>query len=144
MCTAINGVCNCTHREQGAKHVRLYMRAVLHSVRQLRLSVTVACRGQFYDQINPSWCIIAVCHAEINAILNKSSTDVDGCTLYVTLFPCNECARVIIQTRIRKVVYAIDDRAHQPKYQASRRLLRTAGVELTCIVLLQVILRLTS
>ncbi|KAG7392201.1 hypothetical protein PHYBOEH_006455 [Phytophthora boehmeriae] len=38
-----------------------------------------------------------VCHAEMNAILNKNSTDVKGCTIYVALFPCNECAKLIIQ-----------------------------------------------
>ncbi|XP_060729281.1 deoxycytidylate deaminase-like [Tachysurus vachellii] len=39
-----------------------------------------------------------VCHAELNAIMNKTSVDVKGCTIYVTLFPCNECAKVIIQS----------------------------------------------
>lgn len=39
----------------------------------------------------------AVCHAELNAIMNKNSADVKGCTMYVALFPCNECAKLIIQ-----------------------------------------------
>uniref|UniRef100_A0A3Q2GVT5 Deoxycytidylate deaminase n=1 Tax=Equus caballus TaxID=9796 RepID=A0A3Q2GVT5_HORSE len=39
-----------------------------------------------------------VCHAELNAIMNKNSADVKGCTMYVALFPCNECAKLIIQT----------------------------------------------
>ncbi|CAL8238491.1 unnamed protein product, partial [Lota lota] len=38
-----------------------------------------------------------VCHAELNAIMNKNSADVKNCTMYVTLFPCNECAKLIIQ-----------------------------------------------
>lgn len=38
-----------------------------------------------------------VCHAELNAIMNKNSADVKGCTIYVALFPCNECAKLIIQ-----------------------------------------------
>uniref|UniRef100_A0A8C9RSN5 Deoxycytidylate deaminase n=1 Tax=Scleropages formosus TaxID=113540 RepID=A0A8C9RSN5_SCLFO len=38
-----------------------------------------------------------VCHAELNAIMNKNSADVKGCTMYVALFPCNECAKLIIQ-----------------------------------------------
>ncbi|KAJ8369803.1 hypothetical protein SKAU_G00098310 [Synaphobranchus kaupii] len=38
-----------------------------------------------------------VCHAELNAIMNKTSADVKGCAIYVTLFPCNECAKLIIQ-----------------------------------------------
>lgn len=38
-----------------------------------------------------------VCHAELNAIMNKNSADVKSCTMYVALFPCNECAKLIIQ-----------------------------------------------
>jgi dCMP deaminase len=38
-----------------------------------------------------------VCHAEMNAIMNKNTADLRGCTLYVALFPCNECAKLIIQ-----------------------------------------------
>ena len=38
-----------------------------------------------------------VCHAEMNAIMNKNSASVEGCTMYVALFPCNECAKMIIQ-----------------------------------------------
>lgn len=38
-----------------------------------------------------------VCHAELNAIMNKNSADVKGCSMYVALFPCNECAKLIIQ-----------------------------------------------
>lgn len=41
--------------------------------------------------------VFAVCHAELNAIMNKNSADVKGCTMYVALFPCNECAKLIIQ-----------------------------------------------
>lgn len=41
--------------------------------------------------------VITVCHAELNAIMNKNSADVKGCTMYVALFPCNECAKLIIQ-----------------------------------------------
>ena len=43
-------------------------------------------------------CTISVCHAEMNAIMNKNSADVKGCTIYVALFPCNECAKLIIQS----------------------------------------------
>lgn len=39
----------------------------------------------------------SVCHAELNAIMNKNSADVKGCSMYVALFPCNECAKLIIQ-----------------------------------------------
>ena len=48
-----------------------------------------------------------VCHSELNAILN-SKTNLKNCTLYVTLFPCNECAKAIVQTGIKKVVYLSD------------------------------------
>ena len=42
-----------------------------------------------------------VCHAEMNAIMNKNSASVEGCTIYVALFPCNECAKMIIQVARR-------------------------------------------
>ena len=48
-----------------------------------------------------------VCHSELNAILN-SRIKVDGCKLFVTLFPCNECAKVIIQSGIKEVIYLSD------------------------------------
>lgn len=47
-----------------------------------------------------------VVHAEVNAILNNNGTDLRGSTLYVTLFPCNECAKLIIQAGIRRVIYS--------------------------------------
>lgn len=48
----------------------------------------------------------AVCHAELNAIMNKNSADVKGCSMYVALFPCNECAKLIIQAgRTRAVPF---------------------------------------
>ncbi|EEY55895.1 deoxycytidylate deaminase [Phytophthora infestans T30-4] len=68
-----------------------------------------------------------VCHAEMNAILNKNSTDVKGCSIYVALFPCNECAKLIIQSGIARVVYYSDNW----KFVASRRLLDMAGVQYT-------------
>ena len=48
-----------------------------------------------------------VCHSELNGILN-SKVDLRGCTLYVTLFPCNECAKAIIQSGIKRIVYLSD------------------------------------
>jgi dCMP deaminase len=71
-----------------------------------------------------------VCHAEVNAILNKGSADVRGSTIYVALFPCNECSKVIIQAGIREVVY-MNDRYHDTdSCRASRILFRLAGVAL--------------
>ncbi|CAI5702009.1 unnamed protein product [Peronospora effusa] len=72
-----------------------------------------------------------VCHAEMNAILNKNSTDVKGCTMYVALFPCNECAKLIIQSGISRVVYCSDKYKQDWKFVASRRLLDMAGVQYT-------------
>lgn len=57
------------------------------------------------DFINTKYAY--VCHAELNAILN-SRTDLEGTTIYVDLFPCNECAKAIIQSGIKKVIYYSD------------------------------------
>ncbi|XP_066286886.1 deoxycytidylate deaminase-like [Branchiostoma lanceolatum] len=75
-----------------------------------------------------------VCHAELNAILNKNSSDVKGCTMFVALFPCNECAKLVIQSGIREIVYMSDKYHHTPEMTASRRLLDLAGVKYTQFV----------
>lgn len=46
-----------------------------------------------------------VCHAEMNAVMNKNSQSLNGATVYVTMFPCNECAKLLIQSGIKEVVY---------------------------------------
>ncbi len=72
-----------------------------------------------------------VCHAELNAILNSIGRDLSGCTLYVALFPCNECAKAIIQSGIKHVIY-LDDKYHDSDNAiASRRMLDAAGVSYT-------------
>ena len=71
-----------------------------------------------------------VCHAELNAILNSIGGSLQGCTLYVALFPCNECAKAIIQAGIRKVVYLSDKYRDTDGTVASRKMLKQAGVEL--------------
>ena len=72
-----------------------------------------------------------VCHAEFNAILNtRNGSALKGCTLYVTLFPCNECAKAIIQTGIKKIVYLSNKYKDNIETQASRKILTLAGVEL--------------
>ena len=68
-----------------------------------------------------------VCHSELNAILN-SKIPVNGCKLYVTLFPCNECAKVIIQSGIKEVVYMCDKYADTDSVKASKRMLNSAGI----------------
>ncbi|XP_067664124.1 deoxycytidylate deaminase-like isoform X2 [Haliotis asinina] len=69
-----------------------------------------------------------VCHAELNAVLNKNSADVKDCTIYVALFPCNECAKVVIQSGIKEVVYYSDKYHDKPEFIASKTLLDLAGI----------------
>ncbi|MBQ9425441.1 MAG: dCMP deaminase family protein [Erysipelotrichaceae bacterium] len=70
-----------------------------------------------------------VVHAELNAILN-SPRPVNGCTLYVSLFPCNECAKAIIQSGIKKIIYESDKYDGTEGNIASKKMLQEAGVEL--------------
>lgn len=70
-----------------------------------------------------------VVHAELNAILNAPRS-VRGCTLYVSLFPCNECAKAIIQSGIKKIVYESDKYNGTDTNIASKRMLKAAGVQL--------------
>ena len=72
-----------------------------------------------------------VVHAELNAILNAQGTSVVDSRLYVSLFPCNECAKAIIQSGIKEVVYLSDKYANTDGTLASKRMLRAAGVKLT-------------
>lgn len=74
-----------------------------------------------------------VVHAELNAILNASGKDLHGARIYVDLFPCNECAKAIIQSGIKEVIYLSDKYADTPGVQASKLMLKTAGVKLTQI-----------
>jgi len=69
-----------------------------------------------------------VCHAELNAILNSISRDLKGCSIYVALFPCNECAKAIIQSGIKEIVYLSDKYKHTDIVIASKRMLNQAGV----------------
>ena len=70
-----------------------------------------------------------VVHAELNAILN-STQKLNGCSIYVSLFPCNECAQAIIQSGIRRIVYESDKYAAAEGTIASKKMLEAAGVEL--------------
>ena len=71
-----------------------------------------------------------VCHAELNAILNHAGGSLKGSKIYVALFPCNECAKAIIQAGITEVVYLSDKYADTPGTRASKRMLNAAGVTL--------------
>ena len=70
-----------------------------------------------------------VVHAELNAILNSGGKSLRDATIYVGLFPCNECAKAIIQSGIREVVYLDDKYANEKSTLASKRLLSMAGVK---------------
>nr|WP_300386635.1 dCMP deaminase family protein [Clostridium sp.] len=72
-----------------------------------------------------------VVHAELNAILNSRGTNLYGSKIYVGLFPCNECAKAIIQTGIKEVVYLSDKYANTDIVRASKRLLEATGVKIT-------------
>lgn len=69
-----------------------------------------------------------VCHAEMNAILNKNTASLKGARMYVALFPCNECAKLIIQSGITEVIYYSDKHHAANPFVASRRLLDMAGI----------------
>lgn len=56
-----------------------------------------------------------VCHAEMNAIMNKNGASVEGSKVYVTMFPCNECAKLLIQAGVSEIIF-YEDKA-QPKGQ---------------------------
>ena len=70
-----------------------------------------------------------VCHAELNAILNSAFGDLRGCRCYVTLFPCNECTKAIIQKGISEIVYLSDKYAETDGVKASKKMLDSAGVK---------------
>lgn len=80
--------------------------------------------GEFLDTKYPY-----VCHAEMNAILNSTTADLRGASLYVCLFPCNECAKLIIQVGIKKVIYLSDKYAEKDAFKAAKRMFQMAGIE---------------
>ena len=75
-----------------------------------------------------------VVHAELNAILNAGGKSLEGATLYVDLFPCNECAKAIIQAGIAEVVYLSDKYAESDNTIASKNMLSSAGVKMRRLV----------
>ena len=70
-----------------------------------------------------------VCHAELNAILNRITGSLKGARIYVSLFPCNECAKAIIQSGIKEVVYMEDKYADSDSVKASKMMFEMAGVK---------------
>lgn len=78
------------------------------------------------DPINTKY--MYVCHAELNAILNRGDVSLANSILYVTLFPCNECAKAIIQSGIKEIVYMSDKYANQANTIVSKRLFDMVGI----------------
>ena len=72
-----------------------------------------------------------VVHSELNAILNFRGGSLEGAKMYVSLFPCNECAKAIIQSGIREVIYDSNKYEGTPSVTASMRMLDAAGVKIT-------------
>lgn len=85
--------------------------------------------GREGDTLNTKYAYVV--HAELNAILNCKGKDLNGCKIYVALFPCNECAKAIIQSGIKEVVYLSDKYAETDIVKASKRMFNAAGVKLT-------------
>lgn len=81
--------------------------------------------GDFMDTKYPY-----VVHAEVNAVLNSNQQDLTGCRVYVALFPCNECAKVLIQAGIKEVVYLSDKYSSSDSTVAARRMFEMAGIYL--------------
>lgn len=84
--------------------------------------VEILCLSFDADEITcVGFCVmISVCHAEMNAVLNKNRMDIRNCTMYVTLFPCNECAKIIIESGIKEVVYLSDKNMTQVVTETAR------------------------
>lgn len=79
--------------------------------------------GEYLDTKYPF-----VAHSELNAILNYRGGSLEGSTLYVSLFPCNECAKAIIQAGIKTVVYDLDKYNQTPSNIAAKRMFDAAGI----------------
>lgn len=70
-----------------------------------------------------------VVHAELNAILNATTNNLNGCKLYVTLFPCSECTKAILQSGIKELYYFDDKHAAIDTFKASKKMLELSGVK---------------
>ena len=71
-----------------------------------------------------------VCHGELNAILNYTGTTLKNSRIYVALFPCNECAKAIIQSGIKEVIYKEDKYADTEVVKISKKMLQMGGVKI--------------
>ena len=84
-----------------------------------------------WDRVGEDTKYPYVVHAELNAVLNANGRDLRGSKLYVALFPCNECAKAIIQSGVKEVYYLSDKYADSMATLASKRMLMSAGVKFT-------------
>lgn len=82
--------------------------------------------GREGDTLNTKYAYVV--HAELNAILN-STENLEGAKIYVSLFPCNECAKAIIQSGIKEVIYESNKYAETEGVKASQRMLKSARVK---------------
>lgn len=69
-----------------------------------------------------------VCHAELNALLNYTGTNLKGAKIYTTLFPCNECTKALIQSGISEVIYSEDKYAGTASVIAAKKMMKSAGI----------------
>lgn len=83
--------------------------------------------GREGDFLNTKYAY--VCHAELNAILNSTVSSLEKCTLYTTLFPCNECTKSIIQKGIKSIIYLSDKYADTDVVKVSKLMMDSAGVK---------------
>ncbi|HMA99547.1 MAG TPA: dCMP deaminase family protein [Spirochaetota bacterium] len=74
-----------------------------------------------------------VCHAELNAILNSIGRNLTGCIIYTALFPCNECAKAVIQAGIKEVVYISNKYEHTAAFKAAQKMFRMSGVKVRAL-----------
>lgn len=77
------------------------------------------------DLLNTKYAYVV--HAEANAILN-ATTSVKNSTIYVTLFPCNECAKLIVQSGIKEIVYSSNKYKHTNTHKAALKILDAGNV----------------
>ena len=73
-----------------------------------------------------------VVHVEVNAIMHKTCIDLKDCTMYTTLFPCNECTKVIIQSGIKQIYFLTGDKDDKSYIAATKELFKMAGYSPYC------------
>lgn len=78
------------------------------------------------DPLNTKY--LFVCHAELNAILNYTGTDMKGSRIYTTLFPCNECTKALIQAGIKEVIYLSDKYKDTVSVIAAKKMMDQVGI----------------